>query len=216
MTSNERIVELMSRYVLAPDEEIVRVRDWSDGIAVTSARRHFVVGSESSEWAIGREPWVDDVVIATRDDVLVDGQQERYGFLIHADGRAIYLNDRVAVADLGGRCAAGMDPIAFAEILVEFHPYSAAWRRVIVEPDGLQRTFAQRDLPPVEPVRLLKSPLGAVMTFSSFARHRRADGTAELDILRWTVEIPPEQPARWKCVPYISQLELEPQGVNRV
>jgi hypothetical protein len=72
VTSNEKIVELIARHVLQEGEQVVRVKNWPDGVAVTTTvLRHLVADSEQATWTISRELWVDDVVIAERDDLIV-------------------------------------------------------------------------------------------------------------------------------------------------
>jgi hypothetical protein len=198
VTSNETIVELIKRHVLQEGEQIERVKNWPDGVAVATDLRHFVAGSEPADWSISQDPWVDDVVIATRDDLLIEGQPERFGFVLPVDGAEIYLNDAGAVAELGRRLADGMQPLGYAQILVGFHPYSSAYRAVLTEPDELRRVLAQPDLPDVPPLQVQESAAGLTLTFSSFVRYRRPGAMPLVDLYEWTVEIPAGEPARWQ------------------
>jgi hypothetical protein len=209
VTSNETIVELIKGHVLQDAEQVVRVKNWPDGLALTTDRRHFVAGSESPEWSVSNEEWVDDVVIATRDDLIVEGQPERFGFLVLSDGGYIYVNDRDAVADLGRRLADGMDPEAYAQILVAFHPYSSALRGVLTEADGLRQALGQPDLPDVAPLTLQRSSDGVTLTFSSFVRYVRPGESPMVDVLEWQVEVPTGQPARWSARNTETGLRLE-------
>jgi hypothetical protein len=212
VTSNETIAELIRRHVLAEAEQVVQVKNWPDGLAMATDLRHVVAGSEPAEWSISSEEWVDDVVIATRDDLIVEGQPERFGFLLLADGGDIYLNDKTAVAELGRRLADGMDPLGYAEILVAFHPYSSASRAVLTEPDGLRRMTGQSDLPDVEPMRLRRSLAGLLLTFWSFARYRRPGGLPLLDLIEWTVGVPDDEPARWASRQIATGLKVDPSA----
>lgn len=198
-TSNETIIELLQRYVLRDGEETVRVKHWPDGIALTTQLRHFVAGPEPADWSISNEQWADDVVIAIRDDIIIEGQPERFGFLLLAGGGEVYLNDPGAVAELGRRLADGMNPLGYAEILVGFHPYSSATRAVIAEPDGLRTTFSRPDLPEVAPLELRRDAKGVAVTFTSYARYSRTPaGAPLLDLTDWTVTVPTGEPARWE------------------
>jgi hypothetical protein len=213
VTSNEKIVELIARNVLQEGEQVVRVKNWPDGVAVTTTvLRHLVAGSEQAAWTISREPWVDDVVIAERDDLIVEGQPERFGFLLLDDGADIYLNDPAAVSELGRRLADGMDPSGYAEILVAFHPYTSAYCAVLTESDELRRVLGRPDLPDVDPIRLQQAPDGVRLTFSSFARYRLVGAQELLDLLAWTVDVPAGEPARWTSRPTVTGLRLDPAG----
>jgi hypothetical protein len=213
VTSNEKIVELITRHVLHDGEQVDRVKNWPDGVAVTtSVFRHLVAGSEQPAWTISREPWADDVVIAERDDLIVEGQPQRFGFLLLDDGADIYLNDPAAVSELGRRLADGMDPSGYAQILVAFHPYTSAYCAVLTESDELRRVLGRPDLPDVDPIRLQQAPDGVRLTFSSFARYRLVGAQELLDLLAWTVDVPADEPARWTSRPTVTGLRLDAAG----
>jgi hypothetical protein len=213
VTSNEKIVELIAEHVLQQGEQVVRVKNWPDGVAVTTtAHRHLVAGSEQAAWTISREPWVDDVVIAERDDLIVEGQPQRFGFLLLDDGADICLNDPAAVSELGRRLTDGMDPLGYAEILVAFHPYTSAHSTVLAESDGLRRVLGRPDLPDVDPIRLDEAPDGRRLTFSSVARYRLVGPQELLDVLAWTVDVPAGEPARWSSRPTMTGVRLDPAG----
>lgn len=213
MTSNEKIVELIAGHVLQEGEQVARVKNWPDGVAVTtSVLRHFVAGSEPAAWTISREPWADDVVIAERDDLIVEGESQRFGFLLLDDATDLYLNDAAAVAELGRRLSDGMNPLGYAEILVAFHPYTSAYRAVLTDPDELRRVLGRPDLPDVDPIRLQQASDGVTLTFSSFARYRLVGPQELLDLLAWTVDAPAGEPARWASRPIVTGLRLDPAG----
>lgn len=213
MTSNEKIVELIERHVLQEGEQVSGVKNWPDGVAVaTTVLRHLVAGSEQAAWTISREPWVDDVVIAERDDLIVEGRSQRFGFLLLDDDADIYLNDPAAVSELGRRLTDGMDPSGYAEILVAFHPYTSAYCAVLTESDELRRVLGRPDLPDVDAIRLQRTPDGVRLTFSSFARYRLVGAQELLDLLAWTVDVPTGEPARWTSRPTVTGLRLDPAG----
>jgi hypothetical protein len=213
VTSNEKIVELIARHVLQEGEQVDRVKNWPDGVAVTTTvLRHLVAGSEPAAWTISREPWVADIVIAERDDLIVEGQAQRFGFLLLDDGSEVYLNDAAAVSELGRRLSDGMDPSGYAEILVAFHPYTSAYCSVLTEPDDLRRVLGRPDLPDVDPIRIEPAPDGVSLTFSSFARYRLVGPQELLDLLAWTVDVPAGEPARWSSSPIVTGLRLDPAG----
>jgi hypothetical protein len=209
VTSNETILDLLQRHVVRQGEETVRVKHWPDGIALTTNRRHFVAGPEPADWSVSAEQWVDDVVIAIRDDIIIEGEPQRFGFLLLAGGGDVYLNDSAAVAELGRRLADGMNPLGYAEILVGFHPYSSAKRAVVLEADGLRRAFDRLDLPDVEPLQLQQDIDGVTLTFSSYASYSRTPaGAPLLDLTEWTVAVPPGEPARWESRRTIEGIRL--------
>jgi hypothetical protein len=102
-----------------------------------------------------------------------------------------------------------MDPVAYAEILVGFHPYSSAYRAVITEPDGLRREFGQAELPDVAPPYSQLSAAGVTLTFSSFARYRWPGGAPMLDLSEWTVDAPTAAAATWESRLTATGLRLE-------
>lgn len=201
-TENAVILELLKRHVLWDDEPVERLREWPDGIAVTTPLRHLSAGSEPGDWTISRTDWVDDVVIATRDDLIVDGAPERFGFLMLTDGTCVYVNDQDALAALGRRLGADLDPLAYAELLVQFHPYSSAHRSVLTEPidgiDGVQ----------VAPPELRQTPEGMTLRFTSSVQYRPPLSAPLLDLMAWTVTIPHGEPARWDSHPIAEGLRI--------
>ncbi len=211
MTSNEVILDLMQRHVLWDGEGVERVRNWPDGVALTTPLRHFVAGSEPDRWLVSREEWVDDVVVSTRDDLIIEGQAERFGFLLLTGGRDVYVNDPAATAELGGRLADGMDPVAYAQILVQFHPYSSAMRAVLTESDDLRRRFGREDLPDVQPPRIGQTAEGLTLTFSSSTQYVRMLGGAPLlDLTEWTVKVPTGEVAQWESRLVAKEIQLDP------
>ena len=214
MTTNDVIIELLRRHVLRPDEQVERVRHWPDGLAMTtSTGRHLVAGSEAANWLVSSEAWIDDVVIADRDDLIVnDGATpaERHGFLMLADGGDIYVNDPVAVGELGRRLPDGLNPTAFAELLVEFQPYTSAVCKVLSEPAELRQLIGHDDIPNIEPPRLAPNSSGLVLTFSSICRYRWPAEGPLLDVMAWTVVVPSGEAARWTSERLARRLRLDP------
>jgi hypothetical protein len=209
VTSNETILELLKTHVLQDGEQVVRVKNWPDGLALTTELRHFVAGPDPQDWSISREDWVDDVVVATRDDLLIEGQPERFGFVMLADGGHVYVNDATAMAELGRRLADGMEPAGYAQLLVAFHPYSSAYRAALTDADELRQILGQPDLPEVAPMEVRRSSGATTLTFSSFARYRRPGELPLLDLFDWTVEVPADGPARWSSREKATGIRLE-------
>ena len=212
MTPNATILELMRHHVLWPDEPIERVREWPDGVALTTPMRHFVAGSEPAGWAATRADWVTDLILATRDDLIVHGEPERFGFLLPANGAEIYLNDSEQLAELGRRVPDQLDPIAYAELVVSFHTYSSAVRRVITDPVTLYERYDPEDLPPVQLPRLDRGDGTIVLTFAVSIEYRRPIVGELLDLSAWTVTIPGSRPARWESE--LIAERIQPVGIG--
>lgn len=186
--------DLLQRHVLWSDEPVEAVETTpADGIAVDTALRRFMVESQRDGWAIGAADDTADVVVATRYDLLIHGQPERFAILIGRDGSEVYLNDPDQLAALAPRLPDALDPAAFAEVLVQLHPYSSAERAVLVEADDLRVTFGRADLPAVEPLRLD----GGTLRFASSIVYRTTLTGRLLDVAEWTVQIPAGAPATW-------------------
>lgn len=214
VTPNSVIVDLLKRHVLWEDEEATRVREWPDGMALATRLRHFVAGPETTEWLIGQEDWVADVVIATRDDLIVHGQPERFGFVLPVNGSAIYVNDAEQVAGLARRLPDGLNPMALAELLVQFHPYSSAIRAILTEPDELQQRYQREDLPPNQPFRTDRVHDGMILTFSSSVQYHQPIVGMLLDLVDWTVTIPTGQSASWVSHLRAERIPLGTAGVS--
>lgn len=204
MLNRSVLTDLMTSHVLDGDETITDFEERPDGATVATEHRRFTVTYEPDRWAVGREPWLSDLVIATRDDVHVHGQPERFGFLIPTGAEEIFVNDADAVARLGANLLDGMHPVGYAELLVQFHPYSSATRNVLVATDDLREMFALADLPDVTPLELAHDGDAATLTFESCVRYRRPGTLALLDIYEWRVDVPAGGPAAWT-----SQLAVE-------
>lgn len=213
VTVNETAVDLLRRHVLWPNEEIVRVRRWPDGVAVATRHRHFAAGSECTDWLVGRLDWVDDVIVAVRDDLIVHGQPERFGFLIDCDDRALFLNDPATLAALGSRVADEMDALAYAELIVQFHHYTSALQRLLAHPADLQNHYARAGLPRTEPFHMDKGTDGTRLRFMSCAQYRRPLIGWLLDLAEWTVTIPTGQPATWEFRFVATAIPLDAPGL---
>src|SRR5262249_49475496 len=156
----------------------------------TNTGKHYVAGPEPQDWLVSKEEWIDDVIIAIRDDVIIHGTPPRQGFLLLSDGGHVYLNDPTAIAELGPRIHHGMNAVAYAELLVHFHTYSSAERIVLTAPGELRLRYGRNDLPDNEPMRLQPAPDGAVLTFdsSSYAGRGPIFGLAPVvGLMKWTV-----------------------------
>ena len=139
MITNDVLLDVLRRHVLVPGEQIEQIKEWPGevAVAVTTNQRYFRVtaGQPNARGAgsLGR-----GVVIATRGDIEYEGLPETDGVLVLADGASVYLDDPAAVAELGRRLGLDLDPAAFAEILVQWHPWTTAATAVMLEPDQVR------------------------------------------------------------------------------
>jgi len=211
VVTNERMVDLLGRHVLWSDERIERTKEWPGhgGVAVTTDQRYFVLELDR-RLLIGQAPGIDGVVLVTREDLEVEGLPETFGLLALAGGGSVYLNDPAAVAELGRRLAGGLDPLAFAQVLVEWHPWTSAVRYVLAGRDQLARSSGRADLPVFEPPRIRPAEDGVVLSFFSAYQYATALGGArQLDVFEWTVTVPAGESARWDRRPVLESVPLE-------
>jgi hypothetical protein len=200
MITNDVLLDLLRRHVLWPGEQIKGVKDWPGevGVAVTTSQRYFSVDVDH-RMLLGQAPWVAGVVIATRGDLEYEGLPETDGVLVLGDGRSVSLTDPDAVAELGRRLESDLDPAAFAEVLVAWHPWTTAATSVLLERDQLRRQLDRPDLPTFEPPQLYPVDGGLVLTFFSSMLHVHDLGANTLlTVYEWTVLVPTGSPARWE------------------
>jgi hypothetical protein len=178
VVGNEELVELFDRYARLPGEQVEQLTSWSGvtGVLVRTDRRLLSLRVDPAALSAAKEPWVAALVVLEREDLLGHGEHETHAVLLGRDGRDHHLNDPAAVAALG----AHLDPAAFAEILVAYHPWSPARRELSTEPavtrvaGGRRMTFWSTEVSAPAP--------GALLRTAAF---------------RWQVELPDGGPARW-------------------
>jgi len=201
---------LLSRHVLWPDEAVQQVRPLRGAIDVDTQLRRFVVDSQRDQWHVGRAGFVADVVVATRRDLVVHGWPERFVILLLDTGDEVHANDPEALAALGARVPDPLDPVAFADLLVQLHPYSHATRTVLVHRDDLRRGHGRADLPEIAPLRVDRSEDGVLLTFTSSIEYRTSLDGALLDLAEWTVTIATGGPAEWEAKLVHERIALDP------
>lgn len=196
-----RVDELLRRHVLEPDDSVLPAPA-SEGryrLAETSSGRSYQV-RDSDGFRITAEPWVA-ALWEVEPDVHVQGGRFTLGILLLADGGDVDLSDPDAVAALGRRLldpGRPLDPVAYAEILVEWQPWQAAPRFVLDRADRLRTVDGLDDAPLVEPPTLTRRPDGtAEVTFGSVLFHSERYGRGGVTVYRWTVQVPADGPVRW-------------------
>jgi hypothetical protein len=208
--SNASVEGLLSRHVLYDDEGIDQIESAEDRVTVSTRIRRFTVRSELGEWLVGRESWVSDFVVATRADLHVQGQPERFGFLLPTNaGPEVYVNDVDAMAHLGTALPDSIDTLAYAELLVQFHPYTSAIATLLTQTDDLRQLFGLDGLPDVRPFEIERAAEGVTLTFSSCVRYRMPASFPQLDVFDWRVTAGPGRPADWESAVVAEGLSLD-------
>jgi len=209
VASSEVLIELVCRHVFFDREELTESTLWPDGCMLHTSARDFLV-APADGWLITGEPWVEALIVATRQDLEVEGLPETDGILLLADGGSIHLNDAGAVAELGRRVGRDLAPEAFAEILVQWHPPSAAAQFLLRDPGHARRAFDRPDLPEFAGPVFGQTGDRFTGTFHSARQHAGAVGGAlVLDVLAWTVTVPAGAPASWDRRPVLEGVPLE-------
>jgi hypothetical protein len=195
---NDFLTGLFAQYVQFDGEQIRAVKTWpgSLGAVVETDGRLLSIRVEPSFLLIGRAPWVDALVVVERADILGRARPETDVIAVVA-GRGLHLNDPATVAELGRRLRTDLAPAAYVEILVAYHPFTAARQDVVSDADDLRRLGIE-DGPPVG--RLVSTDIAGLLVLEFFATtvYAPVPGAARCcDVYRWRVELPPGGPAAW-------------------
>ena len=204
----DRVVAALRRHILRDDEEIEERHVWPDAVAVhTGAAAYW---AQRADWLVTRRPWmpgaVRDAVRVVADAGIEDVALETYGIILERDGltgadRTLFLNDVTDLWTTLGRWLGRLDPLAFAELVAEFHSGRDITGPVVTAPAVSELVTAGsliRDVdafvaehPSVDPARVcaptVRDGNGAVeVEFCS--SHRYLSGwTSAVDVLRWRV-----------------------------
>jgi hypothetical protein len=197
---NDLLLTLFSRHVLLPGERIEAVKTWPDalGVMVETDGRFVSVRADPDFLRAGHAPWVDALVVVQREDVLTHGERETDAILLDGAGRSYHLNDAATAANLGRRVGADLDPVAYAEILLAYHPFSVARRDLVTSPDHLTTRLGIVAGPEVAAPDHRATPAGAALTFYSTAVYAPMLGAPlRCDVHHWQVALPAGAPATW-------------------
>jgi hypothetical protein len=202
MVTAPMLVDLVTRYVLGPDESLTWTREYPDESAVD-----LEVGDRSysvrvwPDLLIARMPWVDAVVVVRRDDPDVDGPAPREVLLVCVDGSVVRLTNLEEVGLLGMRVFdESLDPISYPEILVELHWPVEGPKRLVTDPDEWRE-----QLPPGADVAGVGWPTTwseedgtRWMAFFSSHENPTAYGDQPLvEVYHWTVRFEAGETASW-------------------
>jgi hypothetical protein len=188
----------LERRVLQPGEQIEDRQDAPDVV-------QFYVGdygyqARPADWAIGREPWVDEAVRVVADR-FVDNFAITYGLLFPRDGEPLLLNDVTVMRDLGRLLGERLDPLAYAELLAELYSGRSIDGPVVLPFGATEQVRAgelvrgvdefARAYPFVDP-GLVAAPSvraeGGQTTVDFHSVHYYVtEASGAVDVLRWTV-----------------------------
>lgn len=200
MINNEILLELFKRYVQYEGEQVKNVKTWpnSVGVVVETDGRFLSIRDDKEFLLIGQAPWVDAVAVVEREDVFTHGQHETDTIVVATDARGYYLNDATVVAELGQRVFTDLDPAAYAEVLVTYHPWSIARRELVRAADHLSERLGIPDGPEVAPLTEIEINNGMALSFFSTTVYAPSIGASLLcDVYQWRVDIPRDGNAVW-------------------
>jgi hypothetical protein len=209
------LIDLMRRFVLFSDERIVWSRAFPEGpaTALETTDRLFMVQVVRDWLLVEQAPWVAAVVVAQREDQVVEGAPPQYTFLVQRDGSAIFLDDPQAVAAIGRRLHHGdLDVTTYAELLVRCQ-WPGGWsKRLVLDPVAWRGQYpTEAKLPQVEAVRT-SSEDGAlrIRFFASRENTVVVGGRPVLDIAAWSVRAPADGLVTWEIRPVAEAVPLLP------
>ncbi|BCB87907.1 hypothetical protein [Phytohabitans suffuscus] len=203
----DRVVAALERQVLAPGEEVEDRRDWPE--ATTFMVGDYGYDARPADWLIGQEPWVDAAVRVVADRFM-DNFAITYGLLFAGD-EVLFLNDPATMRDLGRRLGAGVDPIAYAEVLAELYsgphldeqtvlPFAAtgAHRAGVLVRDLAQFAAEYEWVDPaLVSAPVVRAAAGGVELEFCSVRYFLTETRSAVDVLQWTVVGGGGRPASW-------------------
>ncbi len=155
MTGKEEAARLLERFVLRPGERIVWDRAWDDGgyAFETDQGALFTVDDHTGRWTLGAAPWIERILIATPQHLHRHGAPYTHGLAIARDASVLHLNDDEHVSRLAARLHEGLDPLAIAEVIAEWQPWTGARSGVVTDPGKVRDLLPDIDLTgPAEPL----------------------------------------------------------------
>jgi hypothetical protein len=196
---NNALVALCARHVLFGGEKIVNATSppGSSRVVIETDGRLLAARVDNSLLDIGRAGFVSELAVFERYDMFPHGRRESDVVAVTSDAE-LHLNDTEAAASLGQRVLDDLDPVAYAEILVAYHPWTAARRELVRAPDQLTAWLGLEDPPEVGALRRTDTGHGATLEFDSATVYSRGFGTSlRCDVHRWRAEIARDHAARW-------------------
>jgi len=194
----DRVVDALRRRILKPGERVTKVAPMQPWLTVDTDQRRLRVSREP--WAIQHEPWVvDALLVRWQSSGSWHGDDIVFGLVFTDDGgeHLLSADGDDDLAALGPRVPAGMDPLAYAELVALFHTAGSVTGDLIRDPAEFVARYPKAASTPS-----LRPPEwhgGNDSTTISFMSSERRVGEAEgyLVVRDWTVVAPADQPATW-------------------
>jgi hypothetical protein len=206
------LIDVVRRFVLLEDEPIVWSKEWPDGpqVAIETPYRMYSIRVARDHLLVGRAPWVEAVVVATRDDPELCAMYW-HTFLVESDGTMVNLDDRPSVAMLGTRLHRGeLDVQAYAELLVECQ-WPGRVKRLVLDPVAWRAEYpAEARVPRVEAIQTSRVDGELLIRFFS----SKEPAPKILDVAAWSVRVHADRPAVWEIQPVAEGITLLPRRVS--
>jgi hypothetical protein len=206
----DQVVAALERYVLLPEDHVESSRAFDDGFDVmTSFSVWYDV--KPGEWLFARESWVQ-AAFRVVEGVPSPGQPARtVGLVFERGGGLLHLNDVAVVRALGRRLGHTLDPLAYAEILAEFHsdietdrPVVTAWAPgltsragwLVTDPEVMATKFPWVDRALFAPPEVHRS--GDELTIDFVSCHQAVGWMPPaVSVVRWAVIGAPDRDPLW-------------------
>jgi hypothetical protein len=204
----DRVVAAAERHALANGQVVQHRQDRPE--ASSFMVDDYEYDARAADWLIAEAAWVDDAVRMVADRFM-DNFAITYG-LVFAGDEDLFLNDPETIRALGRRLGAGVDPIAYAELLAELYsgrhiddqtvlPFSATGSHragvLVRDPARFAAEYEWVDpaLVRAPEVRAIAGG-GVEMGFCS-VRYFLTETRSAVDVLQWTVVGGGGRPASW-------------------
>ncbi|GAA1790847.1 hypothetical protein GCM10009682_11070 [Luedemannella flava] len=220
---HDDIADLITRYVLVPGETVRRRHDdRPDAVEIDTGHRRYL--GSPAPWAIAHAAGVAGaarVYSPSPDDM--PNFDLTYGFVVLAEGGVRYLNRVDDMADLGRLVAAGLDPLAYAEVLAELYTSPDISGPLVIPisfPGAGRSGFLLRDPEPflanhpgVDPAAVTAPVVQRAgdavdLRFTAY-EYQTAELTTLVNVWTWHVRATAAAPATWERVTVVRGLPVK-------
>ncbi|MEV6905851.1 hypothetical protein [Amycolatopsis sp. NPDC051071] len=209
----DQCVELFQKHLMYKDERVEKAFIGASGreLFLSTNNGDFSLRLTPGFLRIGGAEWVRQLLVVTDESIQAAGRPQEEVLVICHDGSVLHVNAEPVAAELGRRLYDDdLDPAAFAEILVKFHPWSSAWCDVITEPDRVRKEWGYPEIPDVAVPRVSRQGTGLRLSFHSSGIYQHGRASARmLKISSWTANIWRDQPARWQSELVVRDIMLD-------
>ncbi len=194
----DRVVEVLRRRVFKPGERVTKVAPMQPWLTVDTDKRRLRVSRQP--WAILDEPWVvDALLVQWQSSGSFHGDDLIYGLVFTDDGgeHLLCADGDDDLAALGPRVPAGMDPLAYAELVALFHTSWFVTGELIRDPaEFVARYPKAASTPSLRPPEWRRADGSTTISFLASER-RVGESEGYLVVRDWTVVAPVDGPATW-------------------